>query len=237
MRQYIFEKNTPSLEYISNRWPRSLSILSKYSMSNYKKPDLFKLSLACLKGLNFHQKTPLTRSIRELSLICSKNFNSNKYHDQHHFKAVLLIASVFAKVSKLKKIDNLLIVILSLTHDMSHQGRRIINRPYYQEKKTIKNLERIIFRKILNQKSWKRIKRILLNTYFPIIPKTSNDIVEKIILNADLASSMIFGEKNGLILARRLKNEINIEDKSTDLYSKFKGNLDKRDLRMLNHNL
>ena len=48
---------------------------------------------------------------------------------------------------------------------------------------------------------------------------------------------MIFGEKNGLILARRLKNEINIEDKSTDLYSKFKGNLDKRDLRMLNHNL
>ena len=108
MRQYIFEKNMPSLDYISNRWPKSRSILSKYSMSNYKKPDLFKLSLACLKGLNHYQRTPLTKSIRELSLICSKNFNSNKYHDQHHFKAVLLLASVFAKVSQLKQIDNLL---------------------------------------------------------------------------------------------------------------------------------
>jgi len=227
----------PSLEYISNRWPKSLSILSNYSMSNYKKPDLFKLSLSCLKGLNFNQITPLTRSIKELSLICSKNFNSNKYHDQHHFKAVLLIASIFARISKLKKTDSLLIVILSLTHDMSHQGRRIINRPYYQEKITIKHLERIIFRKILNQQTWKRIKRILLNTYFPIIPKRNNDIVEKIILNADVASSIIFGKKNGLILTRRLKNEINFEEKSIDLYSKFMKNLYKRNLSLVKKKL
>ena len=237
MRQYIFEKNMPSLDYISNRWPKSRAILSKYSMSNYKKPDLFKLSLACLNGLNHYQRTPLTKSIRELSLICSKNFNSNKYHDQHHFKAVLLLASVFAKVSQLKQIDNLLIVILSLTHDMSHQGRRIINNPYYQEKKTIKHLEKIIFRKILNQQTWNRIKRILLNTYFPVIPKKSSDIVEKIILNADLASSIIFGKKNGLILTRRLKNEINFKDKSINLYSKFIGNVDKRDLSLIKNNL
>ena len=233
MRQYIFEKNMPSLDYISNRWPKSRSILSKYSMSNYKKPDLFKLSLACLKSLNYYQRTPLAKSIRELSLICSKNFNSNKYHDQHHFKAVTLLASVFAKVSKLKKIDSLLIVILSLTHDMSHQGRRVIKKPYYQEKKTIKHLEKIIFKKILNQQTWNRIKRILLNTYFPVIPEKSSDIVEKIILNADLASSIIFGERNGLILTRRLKNEINFEDKSIDLYSKFIGNLDERDLSLI----
>ena len=45
MRHYIFEKDMPSLEYISNRWPKSRHLLSKYSMSNQKKPDLFKLYL------------------------------------------------------------------------------------------------------------------------------------------------------------------------------------------------
>ncbi len=227
----------PSLEYISNRWPKSRHLLSKYSMSNQKKPDLFKLSLSCLRSLNFRQKIPLTGAIKELSLICSKNFCSNKYHDQHHFKAVLLIASVFAKIFKVKRSDCILIIILSLTHDMNHQGRRVINREYYQEKITIKHLERIIFRKILNHKTWERIKRILMNTYFPIIPKTNNDMVEKIILNADVASSILFGERNGLILTKRLKNEADLKEKSIALYSKFLEKIKQREFSLIKNSL
>ena len=60
-----------------------------------------------------------------------------------------------------------------------------------------------------------------MNTYFPIIPKTNNDMVEKIILNADVASSILFGERNGLILTKRLKNEADLKEKSIALYSKF----------------
>lgn len=230
MRQYIFEKNFPSLQYIFLRWPKSKDIILKYSLFHFKKPDFFKLSIICMKELQIDIKNPLYFPLSKLAILCSKNVNSNKYHDQHHFKSVLLIACLFAKISKIKRNERLLIIILALVHDMNHQGKRIVNKPYYQEKKTIQALEKVIYRKLLNNKIWKRINRILLNTYFPIEPEKNNDLVEKIILNADLAGSLIFGFRNGLKLAEKLKNEISYKNKSLTLYKDFLEKIETRRL-------
>ena len=221
MRQYIFEKSYPSLDYIVLRWPKCRHAIAKYALSNYIKPDLLKVSKACLKSLNFYKKDPLLLVIKDLTKKCSRNFTSNKYHDQHHFKAVLVISCLFAKLYKLKNKDKILLVIIALTHDMSHQGKRIISHQFYQEKKTINELRCMVYKKLLNRITWIRIKRIILNTYFPINPMVSNDIVEKIILDSDIASSTLFGFRNGLKLSKRLKNEIGFNEKSIILYKNF----------------
>ena len=42
--------------------------------------------------------------------------------------------------------DRLLLIIIALTHDMNHQGRRILGaEPYYQEIKSYNELEKVIF--------------------------------------------------------------------------------------------
>ena len=74
---------------------------------------------------------------------------------------------------------------------------------------------------LLNNKKWKRIERILLNTYFSIKPKESYDKVEKIILNADISSSVFFGFSRGLSQSRKLKFEMDYNDKSEVLYKNF----------------
>lgn len=228
MRANIFEKGFPSLSYMAIRWPKSKYTLKKYIISNYKKPDLCLLSKSCLKDLNFRKKIPLLGSLKYLSKICSKNFNYNNYHNPHHFKVVLIISCLFAKFNSLKDNEKIILVIIALTHDMNHQGRRIIGKPYYQEKKTIKDLERIIYGKILNHKIWKNIERILLNTYFPAIPSSERDLTEKIILKSDVMGSLIFGDESGMIFSERLKQELSISEKTDTFFQKFKKTVQSR---------
>lgn len=221
MSEKIFEKNLPSINYISKRWPKSKVYLKNYFFKNYKKPDFFKLTNLCFETLKLAKRTHDQILLRNLSYKCSTNFNNNKFHNSHHSKAVLLISTILAIKSKINKSDAFLVIIISLAHDMGHLGKRILKKPYYQEKKTLVNLEKILFKYILNGKKWKRIKRIILNTYFNYLPDITNDRVEKIILNADVGSSLIFGRKIGLLMASKLKLEINYNGNSSKLYEEF----------------
>ena len=221
MKKWIIEKNFPSLYYIIIRWPKSKSIICKYFFSDFRKPNFSKLLNSLLIDHNFQKKKPLLNVLVKLSSICHKNVNSNKYHDQHHTKAVLILSCLFAKKRKIKNYDYVLIIILALAHDMNHQGRRVLHKPYYQERKTIGDLEKILFKSILNNNTWNRVSNILLNTYFPIEPIKINDYLEDILLTADIASSVIFGSEVGLKLAKKLKHEININDRSDLLYENF----------------
>ncbi len=221
MSKKIFEKNLPSINYISKRWPKSKIYLKKYFFKSFKKPDFYKLTSLCFKTLKLKRTKNDQILLRNLSNKCNFDFNSNKYHNCHHFKSVLLISTIFAIKAKINKFDAFLTIIISLTHDMGHLGKRIIKKPYYQEKKTLINLEKILFKHLLSGKKWKRINRIILNTYFNYLPRTTNDIVEKIILTADVASSLIFGRNIGLLMASKLKLEINYNGDSSKLYEDF----------------
>ena len=166
MRQFIFEKHFPSLSYIANRWPRSKHILlKKYVLSNQKKPDFFNICNKCLKDLNVFKIRDYNLILKKLAKLSSNNFTFNSYHDQHHFKSVILIACLLAKLSKLKfNEEKILLIIIALTHDINHQGRRIINQPYYQEDKSFKDLSYIIFKKMTNKK-YNRIKKKFLGVH------------------------------------------------------------------------
>ena len=228
----FFENNYPSISYLALRWPKSKYLVERYVMSNRLEPDLFKLCNSCLKSLNFYKKNPLLLKLKKLSKICSKNFVFNTYHSPHHFKSVILLSSIFSSKYSLNDFDKILVVILSLTHDMSHQGRRISSFPYYQELKTLKQLEQNIFCKILSFNKWKRIKRIILNTYFPVKCKVGKDLVEKIILDVDVIISLMFGSQNGLKLTNRLKTEIRFNNKSEVLFSDFLKCIEKKKLHL-----
>ncbi len=222
MKNFIFEKNYPSLSYIVNNWPNSKHILKKFVLSNQKKPDFYKLSIACLNDLNVHKTRKIEPILKKLSSLTSKNVTFNTYHDQHHFKSVVVIACLLAKLSGLKgKSNKILLVILALSHDLGHQGRRILKNAYYQEEKSYITLRRILFRKILNFKENQRIHRIFKSTYFPIKPDFVEDLIEKIILDADILASLMFGLNVGVEFARRLKHELRFEGKSDALFSGF----------------
>ena len=230
MRQFIFEKHFPSLSYIANRWPRSKHILKKYVLSNQKKPDFFNICNKCLKDLNVFKIRDYNLILKKLAKLSSNNFTFNSYHDQHHFKSVILIACLLAKLSKLKfNEEKILLVIIALTHDINHQGRRVINQPYYQEDKSFKDLSYIIFKKMTNKK-YNRIKKIFRSTYFPVKPNFVNDNLEKIILDADVLASLMFGMKTGMKFASRLKHEIRFDDKTDILFKGFLKLLDSKSL-------
>ena len=230
MRQFIFEKHFPSLSYIANRWPRSKHILKKYVLSNQKKPDFFNICNKCLKDLNVFKIRDYNLILKKLAKLSSNNFTFNSYHDQHHFKSVILIACLLAKLSKLKfNEEKILLIIIALTHDINHQGRRIINQPYYQEDKSFKDLSYIIFKKMTNKK-YNRIKKIFRSTYFPVKPNFVDDDLEKIILDADVLASLMFGMKTGMKFASRLKHEIRFDDKTDILFKGFLKLLDSKSL-------
>ncbi len=222
MRNFPVDKGCPSITYIVNNWPRTKHILKKIVLSNYKKPDLYSFTIICLKELKFFEIRSYKSILRKLSKICSMNTNFNTYHDPHHFKSVLIIACILAKQINLKYKDRLLLVIIALTHDMNHQGRRILSgKPYYQENRSYEDLKKILFKKILNFNEMKRIKRIFQSTYFPIKPKNVSDNLEKIILDADILSSLMFGPQVGIKLARRLKQEIRYNEETELLFTNF----------------
>ena len=90
----------------------------------------------------------------------------------------------------------------------------------FSKKKFYRILESLI-KKILNYKEMKRIKRIFQSTYFPVKPDHVNDQIEKIILDADILSSLMFGPDVGIKLARRLKHEIRYNEKTELLFTNF----------------
>jgi len=230
MRNNPIEKNFPSITYIANNWPNTKHHLRKFVMSNSKKPDFFKLCFSCLKELNVHKLNNHKKTLEELVKICSQNVNYNTYHDPHHFKSVIVIACLLAKLINLNQSDRILLVIIALTHDMNHQGRRIIAKPYYQEDRSSSDLEKIWFKRILNLKKWKRIQRIFRSTYFPIKPDNVVDDLEKIILDADVLGSLMFGMESGMKLAGRLKHEIRFKENTKKLFEGFLNLLENKTL-------
>ena len=222
MRNFPLDKGIPSINYIVKNWPRSKCILKKYILSNHKQPDLYSIAIICLKELKVFKLKDYKSVIRKLSKLCLRNTCFNTYHDSHHFKSVLIISCILGKRINLKYKDRLLLVIIALTHDMNHQGRRILmSKPYYQELKSYEGLEKILFKKIFVFKELKRIRRIFESTFFPVKPENVEDDLEKIILDADILPSLMFGSQVGVKLARRLKQEIRHKDSSELLFSNF----------------
>lgn len=222
MKNHPIDRGFPSILYIVNNWPKTKHILKKYILSNQKKPDLFDLSLICLREIKVFKLGNFKKMIKKLSVQCSRNVYFNSYHDQHHFKTVLVLSCILAKQINLNNKDKILLIIIALTHDMNHQGRRIkTGIPYYQEDRSYQGLERVIFKKILRSSEIRRIKRIFRSTYFPIKPDKVKDNVEKIILDADILASLMFGAEVGMKLAGRLKYEIRYNDKTELLFTNF----------------
>ena len=231
MRNYPFEKSFPSISYIANNWPRTKDVLKKFILSNQKLPDLYNLCLNCLNDLNVHKIDKMKPILKKLSILCSKNVTYNTYHDSHHFKSVIIISCLLAKLSNLKNNeDKLLLVIIALTHDLGHLGRRIQNKSFYQEEKSFSELSRILFKTKLNFKKNQRIKKIFRSTYFPIKPENVDDHVQKIILDADILASLMFGLNVGVEFASRLKHDLRFEGGSKQLFSSFLKFLDNKSL-------
>ena len=231
MRNYPFEKNFPSISYIANNWPRTKNVLKKFILSKHKLPDLYNLCLNCLNDLNVHKIDKMKPVLKKLSILCSKNVTYNTYHDPHHFKSVIIISCLLAKLSNLKNNgDRLLLVIIALTHDLGHLGRRIQNKSFYQEERSFNELSRVLFKVKPNFKENQRIKKIFKSTYFPIKPKKVDDHVEKIILDADILASLMFGLNVGVEFAKRLKHELRFEGGSKQLFSGFLKFLDNKSL-------
>ena len=227
-----FDKFTPSLKYIALRWPLSKYIVKKYVMSNFAKPDLLKLCTCCLKDLNFRLKLPLVYSLKKLTTVANINPTYNFYHDCHHLKSVILVSSIFAKILNLKSHDKFFVVFIALIHDFNHKGRRTLRKPFYQEKQTINALNGKVFKHFLNFNKWNRVQRIILNTYFPKIPKTRDDLVEKIILDVDILVSIMFGIESGQILSKRLKHEQKSVESSNIILKNFLNLVEKRGLHL-----
>ena len=227
MKKKIFEKGLPTLDFIFKNWPRSKYVLKKYVTSRQIRPNLFILSKFCLDELNYLGRTPLFYSLEKISKICSKNLYNN-YHNEHHFKAVLIFSFLIAKNYSLKNNEKIILIIIALAHDMNHLGKRLISAPYHQEKKTIKDLERIIFRKILNHKIWKKIEKIILKTYFLDNSISKKDNLEKIILKSELICSVIFNDNVGKVFTKRLKYERQLSDSTESLFINFKKNLENK---------
>ena len=231
MRNYPFEKNFPSISYIANNWPRTKNVLKKFILSNHKLPDLYNLCLNCLNELNVHKIDKMKPVLKKLSILCSKNVTYNTYHDSHHFKSVIIIACLLAKLSNLKNNeDKLLLVIIALTHDLGHLGRRVQNKSFFQEEKSFSELSRILFKVKPNFNKNQRIKKIFRSTFFPIKPEKVDDHVEKIILDADILGSLMFGLNVGVEFAKRLKHELRFEGASKQLFSGFLKFLDNKSL-------
>ena len=96
-----------------------------------------------------------------------------------------------------------------------------MSKPYYQELKSYDGLEKVLFKKIFNLKELRRIKRIFESTFFPVKPENVKDDLEKIILDADILPSLMFGHQVGVQLAGRLKQEIRYNNDSKLLFSNF----------------
>ena len=128
--------------------------------------------------------------------------------------------------------DKVLLVIISLCHDIEHQGRRIISKPYYQEEISYHLFRRLSYKFFFKKKELQRILRIFKNTYFPEKPKKVSDNLEKIILDADILSSLMFDVTTGLNFAGRLKHELKMISTSEELFQSFLNSINNKSLYM-----
>ena len=232
MREYPLEKNMPSINYIINNWPRSKPILKKFVLSRYLPPDLLKICQSCMKELKVFREKKINLILSRVSKICLINKTYNTYHNSHHFKAVMVIACIIAKNTKLSYREKVLLILISLCHDIEHQGRRIISKPYYQEELSYHIFRRLFYKFFLKKTEHERISRIFRNTYFPNKPKKVSDKLEKIILDADILSSLMFDVATGLNFAKRLKHELKMTSTSEELFKLFLKSLDNGTLFM-----
>ncbi len=232
MRQYPLEKNMPSLNYIVNNWPRSKPILKKFVLSRYSSPNLFMICQSCLRELKIFRETKINYILRKVTKICLINKTYNTYHNCHHFKAVMVISCIIAKNTKLSRRDKVLLVIISLCHDLEHQGRRVISKPYYQEELSYDIFRRLFYKFFLKKDELQRILKIFRNTYFPKKPKKVGDKLEKIILDADILSSLMFDVSTGLNFAGRLKHELKMTSTSEELFESFLNSINNKSLYM-----
>jgi len=74
------------------------------------------------------------------------------------------------------------------------------------------------------------LKKFLEVLFSQSSPENVNDLIEKIILDADILGSLMFGLENGMEFAKRLKHEIRFEDKSDKLFGGFLKLLDGKNL-------
>jgi len=232
MREYPLEKNLPSLNYIINNWPRSKPILKKFVLSKYSSPDLLKICQSCLKELKVFRERKINTLLRKASKICLLNKTYNTYHNSHHFKAVIVIACIIAKNTELSNRDKVLLVIISLCHDIEHQGRRIISQPYFQEELSFHLFRRLSYKFFFKKKELQRVLRIFRNTYFPEKPGKVSDKLEKIILDADILSSLMFDISTGLKFAGRIKHELKMTSTSEELFESFLNSINNKRLYM-----
>ena len=232
MREYPLEKNMPSLNYIINNWPRSKPILKKFVLSKHSVPDILNICQLCLKELKVFREKQIYTILSRVSKICLINKTYNTYHNSHHFKAVIVTACIIAKKTELSYRDKVLLVIISLCHDIGHQGRRIISKPYYQEELSYHVFRRFFYKVFSKKKELQRILRIFRNTYFPEKPKKVYDKLEKIILDADILSSLMFDVNTGLEFARRLKHELKMTSTSEELFESFLNSINNKSLYM-----
>ena len=190
-------------------------------LSKHSTPDLLNICQLCLKELKVFREKKINTILSKVSKICLINKTYNTYHNSHHFKAVIVTACIIAKNTELSNKDKVLLVIISLCHDIGHQGRRIISKPYYQEELSYHLFRRFFYKVFSKKKELQRILRIFRNTYFPEKPRKVNDKLEKIILDAEILSSLMFDVSTGLEFARRLKHELKMTSTSEDLFLSF----------------
>lgn len=221
MKNHAIQNNFPSLNYIINNWPRTKPLLKKLFLSNHKLPDLYKVCEICLKELGVVKIKNYRKSLRKLTRICQKNQTYNTFHDSHHFKAVIILSCIIAKKIKLTQREKLLMILIALSHDIEHQGRRIISRSYYQEEKSCRVFLQACYGMHLSNSEVKRISNIFKSTYFPLKPVNVNDLLEKIILDADILASIMFDLDTGLKLASRLRHELKLDSSKESLYKSF----------------
>ena len=68
------------------------------------------------------------------------NFTFNSYHDQHHFKSVIIISCLLAKLSNFKaKEDIIWLILIALTHDLFIKAEELLKHPIIRKKKALRN--------------------------------------------------------------------------------------------------
>jgi hypothetical protein len=232
MRNYTIENNFPSIDYIINNWPRTKPLLKRFILSNHKPPDLYKICLSCLNELAVYKTRKLERILKRLTYICSRNTTSNTFHDSHHFKAVIIISCVISKKMKLTQRDKILLILIALSHDIAHQGRRIISQPYYQEEKSCKVFMQLCYEIHLTRKETNRVSKIFKSTYFPLKPENVDDKLQKIILDADILASIMFDVDTGLKFTSRLRHELRLSNSKESIFKSFLDTLTNKSLYM-----
>ena len=70
MKIHTIGKGYPKISYIVNNWPKTKDILKKFIISNQQKPDLFFLTIYCLKELRVYKVKRYSSLLKKITNIC-----------------------------------------------------------------------------------------------------------------------------------------------------------------------